>query len=666
VLVLLIAMLPSLSICLPTDQAPPGSFAVWLQEALRKVGRADEPAATRGVFTIRAARNEFEPFQLVLRASGDLPANLSMIVADLEGPKGAVIRATNISVRRGQFIAFVEPSDPAKKYQRIRYAPKGSALDAAVLEDGTAEQRKKQAPREAAPAQRDARTGAAQRRTERGPTYRYSVDGVSQGWVRQETLDLLENETGFNYDKARKAKIGTLGESLSAGERNRVYWITVYVPPDAIPGEYRGEIRIGDGQNQKKQEYRLLVWNFALPRNASFNLSLGVPRSGPSYSRSFTDQNFFEHRAGLRDLGVDPKLSFDAKDEPVIDWTEFDRRAHHVLDELSMTHLEAPHAYVIGGHGDVNRNLRPGLKEGEYAGMRTFGGYLGVPYYPKDEQFAKYHDPNRGGADGMDETFKRRFRNYLFAFARHTKERGWFRHFVLNLFDEPLPRSYDQLRALALLAKQADAEYTIMTDGANPTPELVGYFDMWSGYYRPNQRDLDLNLLRERQDFGEPYRSGNPWNDWMINRSPLYVRAYPWWAWVEKIDGAGSWTIADWSWINLDSDAINTHELFWSFLVYPPRKGEDRYHASVRWEMTREGQEDYEYFVLLQNLLARKLSGNLSRPEAQARDEVTQKLTRIIQPNWSRVEDPDLMYQIRAELASSILRLQGDLQPQRH
>jgi hypothetical protein len=634
------------------------SFEVWFQEALKKVSRNDNPTGGPNLFTIKAARNEYEPFQLVIRASTNLAGSTPMILSDLVGRQGNVIRADNVSVKRGRFVVFVEPTDPAKKYLRVRYAPQGP-VDAAVLEDGTAAEQRK-ASRADGSGRRPEATEHPQRRRELPMIYLYSRDGVSPGWVKRETLDLLENEAGFSYNQGKKVKAGLLGESLPPTEGNRIYWITVYVPPDARPGEYRGKIWIGDKPFQKEQEYRLVVWDFALPRTASFNLENGVPRNGPLYSQSFADRDFFEHRVNLRDLGVEPPLSFDAKDEPVIDWTEFDKRAQYVIGELGMTRLQAPHAYVIGGHGDISRNLRPGLKEGEYAGMRIFGGYLGVPYYPRDPQFAKYYNPNRGDADGMDEIFKRRFRNYLSAFARHTKEKGWFGHFVLDLFDEPLPRSYTQLRALARLAKQADVEFTLTTDGVNPIPELLGYFDMWSGYFRPNQRDLDLNLLHERQDFGEPYRSGNPWNEWMINRTPLYVRAYLWWAWVERLDGAGSmfWTIADWRSISLDPDAINTNESFWSYLVYPPHEGEDRYRASVRWEMTREGQEDYEYFLLLRRLLRQEYARRgTSFSDKQAHDEITRRLQEIVKPEWERKEDPDLMYTIRAALAGEILKL---------
>jgi hypothetical protein len=640
---------------LPVPQTGPklAAYVAWCQEALRKVERGDEPPSRADVFSIQAARNEYEPFQLVVRASGDLPADMPLVFTDLEGIGGHRITADYITIRRGRFVPFVEPADPAKKYQRIRYQPSGAPADAAKLEDGTADEVRAQRQRTALPGAQPERARNAP------PPFSHSKQGVANGWLKRETLDLIQNESGFVYDPAGRRKCGTLGEVLSRDEQNRVYWITVYVPSDVPAAEYRGSIILGSGAERHELRYKLGVWDFTLPRKMSFNLSMGVPRNGPAYSRLFTDKDFFEHRVSLRELGADLKLSFSEADEPIINWTDFDRRAAHIIEELGMTGFQVPHAYVVGGHGDVARNRRPGLKEGEYAGMLSFGGYLGVPYCPDDPQFAKYYNASRGGPDGMDETFRNRFRNYLSAFARHTKMKGWFNDFGLSLFDEPLPRSYGQLRSLARLAKQADVDYKPTAPGASPNPGLVGYFQKWSGYFRPNQRDFNVELLRERQDFGEPFRSGNPWNDWMINRTPLYVRGYLWWAWVERIDGAGSWTIADWQWVDPNPDAINTNEQFWSYMVYPPEKGEDRYHASVRWEMTREGQEDYEYFRILQELLAADFARReKSMPVRGARDEVTRMIEKIIKPGWVRIDEPDLMYRVRAEAAARIVELQ--------
>lgn len=612
----------------------------WLQPALEKVERNQKPSESVAPLQLQAARNEYESFQLVLSARQTLPADVALDFADPLQSAGARIRAENLQVRLARYVSFLEPADPARKYDRLR-AP------GALPVKGEAED--EPAPNRARPGGRAAGSGAADR-----------------NWVRRETLDLLENETGFTYDPGAGVKRGHIARALT-GEGNTVLWITLYVPAGAEPGDYEGRIHIGvplggtgsasagGGQARQTLVYGLKVRSFVLPKFASFPLTADPPRGGARYSRSFADQDFFSHRATLRHLGVDPELSFDKDDGPVVEWSAFDRRASYVIGELGMRGFQVPYAYVVGGHGDVARNLRPGLKEGEYVGMLKFGGYLGVPYYPDDPQFARYHDPKRGGPDGMDETFQRRFRNYLAAFARHTKETGWFDAFYVNVFDEPLQRSYGQLRSLARLAKQADADYKVTAMGALPHPALVGYFQAWNGYYRPGQRDINVDLLRERQDFGERVRSGNPWYDWMINRSPVWVRAFLWWAWVERLDGLGSYTIADWRQLKLDgennpaADGNFTPEDSWKTMVYPPPKGADQYRSSVRWEMTREGLEDYEWFLLLRDALLRSGMG-----AARARDEVSRLLQQVIRPDWSRVDDPRLMEPIRSQIAAQI------------
>ena len=131
----------------------------------------------------------------------------------------------------------------------------------------------------------------------------------------------------------------------------------------------------------------------------------------------------------------------------------------------------------------------------------------------------------------------------------------------MNVFDEPLQRSYGQLRSLARLAKQADADY-----------------------------------------------ENNP-----------------------------------------AADGNFTPEDSWKTMVYPPPKGADQYRSSVRWEMTREGLEDYEWFLLLRDALLRSGMG-----AARARDEVSPLLQQVIRPDWSRVDDPQLMERIRSQIAAQI------------
>jgi hypothetical protein len=93
--------------------SPPG-VAVWWCEGTYKVGRQRAlPSATGAAVEIEAARNEYEPFQIVLLPEASL-TNLTVSVAGFvrqgNGP-GATIAATNIEVCLVEYVPVTEPSD---------------------------------------------------------------------------------------------------------------------------------------------------------------------------------------------------------------------------------------------------------------------------------------------------------------------------------------------------------------------------------------------------------------------------------------------------------------------------------------------------------------------------------------------------------------------------
>lgn len=93
--------------------APP-EVAVWWCEATYKVGRQRAlPSATGAAVEIEAARNEYEPFQIVLRPEGTL-TNLTVSISDLvrasDGPE-VRIAATNVEICRVEYVPVTEPSD---------------------------------------------------------------------------------------------------------------------------------------------------------------------------------------------------------------------------------------------------------------------------------------------------------------------------------------------------------------------------------------------------------------------------------------------------------------------------------------------------------------------------------------------------------------------------
>lgn len=81
----------------------------WVENASRKVMQ-DRPPQPLHVVTLEAARNEFEPFQVVLRADGGNLTNVDARMSDLIGPGGAIIPSENVTLYRAWYVTVTEAS----------------------------------------------------------------------------------------------------------------------------------------------------------------------------------------------------------------------------------------------------------------------------------------------------------------------------------------------------------------------------------------------------------------------------------------------------------------------------------------------------------------------------------------------------------------------------
>jgi hypothetical protein len=88
-------------------------LTVWVVDTLTRVQRTDPPGTARSA-TIKAARNEYEAFQIVVRApDGEALSNVNAEASDLVGP--AVISRSNITLYRAHYVQVVQAS-PGSPY----------------------------------------------------------------------------------------------------------------------------------------------------------------------------------------------------------------------------------------------------------------------------------------------------------------------------------------------------------------------------------------------------------------------------------------------------------------------------------------------------------------------------------------------------------------------
>lgn len=177
-------------------------LTVWALGGMERVGR-EAPAGPSQRIELYAARGETEPFQVAVRAGAAGLTGVDLSVSDLRGPDGATINADNLTLYREHYVEVRHPSPDDGGSNR----PLGAGWYADAL----------------IPFER--------------PTYQAALPDAS---LRAVPVDVL------------------------AGQ-NQPFWIDLFVPRDAVAGDYTGSFTLNSDQGSVTGEVALHVWNFELP-----------------------------------------------------------------------------------------------------------------------------------------------------------------------------------------------------------------------------------------------------------------------------------------------------------------------------------------------------------------------------------------------------------------
>lgn len=220
----------------PAGGAP---SAIWANTGEDKVTR-DELRASRAIATtspvwdgerirLMAARNETVAFNLVLEAA-DADARIDAIrFSELLGPQGVRIASASRTAGSGLF----DWRDRPIELFVVRYLPiRGLSLVSYDTYDERHLPRRFRRP--------------------------WSGDGEGRGGWQ----DRPDHDREYPDIAVPIEAVGAFG--IPAGH-NQSVWCDIYVPRDALPGEYTGTIELSTGGGDRQIPIELTVWNFALP-----------------------------------------------------------------------------------------------------------------------------------------------------------------------------------------------------------------------------------------------------------------------------------------------------------------------------------------------------------------------------------------------------------------
>jgi len=193
-----------------------------------------------------------------------------------------------------------------------------------------------------------------------------------------------------------------------------------------------------------------------------------------------------------------------------------------------------------------------------------------------------------------DEWYKRAWDTFLPAFVKHLQEKGWLDRTYIG-FDEKPQNVMNQIMAEL---HSAAPQLKITLAGGSSSQQSTHAGDLTIHWYDLAHPEAVARLLEQRRSVGPTtfYTACDPPMPNTFIYSPLWeARMLPWIAFHYGLAGYLRWDYNYW----IDSLWQQPRYVWHSgdmFFVYPGEKGPI---ASVRWEMLRQGIEDFEALDML-------------------------------------------------------------------
>jgi len=232
--------------------------------------------------------------------------------------------------------------------------------------------------------------------------------------------------------------------------------------------------------------------------------------------------------------------------------------------------------------------------------------------------------------------YKFLFNSYCSQIQEHLRQKGWLDEAYVYWFDEPAPRDYEfVMNGFRKLQEAAPDINRMLTEQVEQS--LIGGPNIWC----PVSDQYKHEPAEERRKHGEKFwwyvctGPKAPYCTLFIDHPGTELRVWLWQTWQRKINGILVWQSNYWTSPAAFPDPEHPQNPYddpmgWTSgystpkgdkrpwgngdgrFIYPPEAAADAHPSgpviegpvdSIRWEMLRDGIEDYEYMVILKKLI---------------------------------------------------------------
>ena len=424
-----------------------------------------------------------------------------------------------------------------------------------------------------------------------------------------------------------------------AKEVYQAAWLTINIPKDAEPGKYSTRIRIEHKGGYQELPVDLAVYPFTLPdkRNLkvtewystrSFEKQHGIKEK---YSQEWFDvlriyaKNMVEHRQNIFQVPMNTiEISKSKNGLFSFDFERFDQIANVFWETGNMDYLET----------------------GELA---SFGEER---WFSTDISFKNFNVYNQESSTTVEMKGKEVIPYLLPAFENHLREKGWLARTLFHVKDEPTLRNVSAWKEISSIVHKyapdlvrIDAlETTHLFDDIEIAVPKLDYLDAWLDTYQEaarNGTELWYYTVGIYQARSYPNKT--------IDMPLIDNRILHWINYKYDLKGFLHWGWNHWTENPFQEVGMHVGD---GWHVYPTRKG---VLNSLRWEQMRNGIQDYEYLLLLEdeveNLRDSLGSGfNWINPR-QRSEEIT---GFVVQNLLEHSDDPEILYKSKKEIINEL------------
>jgi hypothetical protein len=309
---------------------------------------------------------------------------------------------------------------------------------------------------------------------------------------------------------------------------------------------------------------------------------------------------------------------------------------------------------------------------------------LPLPFFGWGDYMGGSHAGSMLGYSWDTPQYESIYRKILRSIDDHLDQRGWLERAYAYWEDEPHVSDFPLVAWGMDLLHRVDPRLTrLLTITSGFAQQLAGKVDIWV----PILDSYDVSWSRERQALGESVWSyvctgpKGPYPNDFIDHAGIEHRVRFWMDWQYGIQGDLYWDTTYWSNDEVfpppaRQDPWGDPMSYYRYqgvtgtwgngdgrLLYPPRNwadGRTRIEGptpSIRWELTRDGIEDFEYLWMLRDAVEH-LEATGARPELAA---AARALLSVPDPMVSSITDfsdnPGLLFAHRREVAETLERI---------